>query len=72
MQDDEPPKEPQRQGFLSSLLQGFIRDGVMMWGAVAIGCLLGLIFCVMYGLPLGLSLVGGAIVLAIYVAWDQM
>lgn len=72
MQDDDRPEKPQRQGFLSSLLEGAIRDGLMLWGAVGIGCVLGAIVCLYYGLPLIFALAGGALVMAVFVAWNNL
>lgn len=68
----EKPEKPKPQGFLAALLQGIIRDFLGMWIPVGIGIVLGAVICVIYGLPLGLSLLGGVLVLAVYVAWDRL
>jgi len=75
MQDDKQPDTPHgpnKQGFLTSLLQGLIRDTIGLWVAVLIGTVVGAILCLYLGAPLGFALLGGVLVLAVYVAWDRL
>ncbi len=75
MQDDNQPDKPDgsgRQGFFTTLLQGLIRDTAMLWIAVLIGTGLGAIICLYFGAPLIFSLLGGVLVLAVYVAWSNL
>ena len=75
MQKDDrpdPPEEAGQQGFLATLLQGLIRDTIGLWIAVLIGTGVGAVLCLSFGAPLGLSLLGGVLVLAVYVAWDRL
>lgn len=68
----EKPERPEPQGFFATLLQGAIRDTLGLWLTVLIGTIAGAILCVYFGLPLILSLLGGVLVLAVYVAWDRL
>ena len=72
--DDRPDAtdESNKQGFLSILLQGFIRDTVGLWITFLFGTGVGAIICLYFGVPLIFSLLGGIIVLAVYVAWDRL
>ncbi|TNF17712.1 MAG: hypothetical protein EP318_20450 [Rhodobacteraceae bacterium] len=75
MQDDHRPKKPEgseQQSFLSVLFQGFLRDTAMLWVSVLIGTVLGAVVCVYFGAPLIFSLLGGALVMAVYVAWNNL
>ncbi len=75
MQKDNRPDEPggsNKPGFLATLLQGFIRDTVGMWITFLIGTAAGAIICLYFGAPLIFSLLGGILVLAVYVAWDRL
>ena len=56
------------RGFFSSLLRGVVRDMVKLIVAFAVGTGAGAIACWWYGLPLGLSLLGGILVLALALA----
>ena len=72
--DDRPgkPGDGNRQGFLTTLLQGMIRDTLGMWIVVLFGVSVGAVICHYYGVPLVFSLLGGVLVLAVYVAWDRL
>ena len=75
MQEDNSPDKSSgsgKQGFLSTLLQGLIRDMVGYWITVLIGTGVGAIICLYYGIPLIFSLLGGVLVLAVYMAWDKL
>lgn len=75
MQNDTDPDKPvgsNRQGFLATLLQGLIRDTVGLWITFLIGSVAGAIMCLYFGAPLIFSLLGGILVLAVYVAWDKL
>ena len=63
---------PNSQGFLVTLLQGLIRDTIGLWIAVLIGTIIGAVICLYFGIPLIFSLVGGVLVMAVYVAWDKL
>lgn len=69
MQDDSEPKrdihEGGVRGFLSSLLLGIVRDLVKFIIAFAVGTGAGAIACWYYGIPLGFSILGGILVLAV-------
>jgi len=60
------------QGFLATLLQGLIRDTVGLWITVLIGTVAGAVICIYFGIPLIFSLLGGVLVLAVYVARDRL
>jgi uncharacterized membrane protein YeaQ/YmgE (transglycosylase-associated protein family) len=60
------------EGFLATLLQGLIRDTVGLWITFLIGTGVGAIICLYYGAPLIFSLLGGILVLDVYVAWDRL
>ena len=72
--ENRPDKQDgsDRQGFLATLLQGLIRDTVGLWITFLIGTGAGAIICLYFGAPMILSLVGGILVLAVYVAWDRL
>ncbi|MCR9139829.1 MAG: hypothetical protein NXI27_27805 [Alphaproteobacteria bacterium] len=72
--DDRPDKsaESNRQGFLSTLLQGLIRDTIGLWITFLFGTGAAAVVCLYFGIPLIFSLLGGVIVLAVYVAWDRL
>ncbi len=75
MQKDNRPDKPggsNKQGFLATLLQGLIRDTVGLWITFLIGTGAGAIICLYFGAPLIFSLLGGILVLAVYVAWDGL
>jgi uncharacterized membrane protein YeaQ/YmgE (transglycosylase-associated protein family) len=75
MQKDNRPDKPEgsdRQGFLGTLLQGLIRDTLGMWFTVLIGTGAGAVICLYLGAPLIFSLLGGVLVLAVYIAWDRL
>ena len=75
MQKDNRPDEPSgsnKQGFLATLLQGLIRDTVGLWITFLIGTIAGAVICLYFGAPLIFSLLGGVLVLAVYVAWDRL
>ena len=74
MQNDNRPTEKDgsnKQGFFATLLQGLIRDTIGLLITFLIGTAAGAVICVYYGAPLIFSLVGGVLVLAIYIAWDR-
>lgn len=72
--DNHPDKtnELNKQGFLASLLQGLIRDTIGLWITFLIGTAAGAVICLYFGAPLIFSLLGGILVLAVYVAWDRL
>ena len=75
MQNDNRPDKPQTsdaRGFLANLLQGLIRDTVGLWITVLIGTGISAVLCLYLGIPLIFSLLGGVLVLAVYVAWDRL
>ena len=75
MQIDNHPDKPggsNTQGFLASLLQGLIRDTAGLWITFLIGTGAGAVICLYFGAPLIFSLLGGILVLAIYIAWDRL
>ena len=61
-----------KQGFVSTLLQGLIRDTIGLWITFLIGTVAGAAICLYFGAPLIFSLLGGVLVLAVYVAWDKL
>jgi len=75
MQNDSHPDNSgssKSQGFLTSLIQGAIRDTTGMWISVLIGTAVAAVTCLYYGIPLIFSLVGGALVLAVYMAYVRL
>lgn len=75
MQKDNRSDKPdgaEKQGFLPTLLQGLIRDTLGLWITFLIGTGAGAIICLYFGAPLIFSLLGGILVLAVYVAWDRL
>lgn len=75
MQDDHRPDEAggsSNPGFLATLLQGMIRDTIGLWITFVIGTIAGAVICLYFGAPLIFSLLGGILVLAVYVAWDRL
>lgn len=75
MQKDNRPEKTDgsdKQGFLATLLQGLIRDTLGLWITFLIGTGAGAILCFYFGAPLIYSLLGGLLVLAVYVAWDRL
>lgn len=75
MQNDDRSNKSdaiKKQGFLTTLLQGLIRDTIGMWITVLIGIGAGAVICLYFGVPMIFSLVGGVLVLAVYVAWDRL
>jgi uncharacterized membrane protein YeaQ/YmgE (transglycosylase-associated protein family) len=66
------PGDSSKQGFLATLLQGMIRDTVGLWITFLFGPGVGAVFCLYFGVPLICSLLGGLLVLAVYVAWDRL
>ncbi|QDZ01384.1 hypothetical protein FQ775_13915 [Nitratireductor mangrovi] len=68
---DRPDGAPE-QGFWTTLLQGLIRDTVGLWLTFLIGTGAGAVICLYFGAPLIFSLLGGVLVLAVYVAWDRL
>lgn len=75
MQDDHRPNKPEgsdKQGFLATLFQGFLRDTAMLWVSVLIGTGLGGVICFYFGAPLIFALLGGILVLAVFVAWNNL
>ncbi|MEO3414314.1 hypothetical protein AAFO92_06655 [Roseovarius sp. CAU 1744] len=75
MQKDDKPDRPDgsdKQGFLATLLQGLIRDTIGLLITFLIGTGAGAIICLYLGAPLIYSLLGGILVLAVYVAWDRL
>ncbi|MCP4303853.1 MAG: hypothetical protein GY788_03030 [bacterium] len=75
MQTDDRSDKPggsNQQGFFTTLLQGLIRDMVGYWITFLIGTGVGAIICLYFGVPLVFSLLGGILVLAVYVAWDRL
>ena len=55
-------------GFLKSLLMGLLRDLVKFVLAFVVGTGAGAVVCWYYGIPLGFSIVGGILVLALALA----
>ena len=75
MQKDDKPDRPDgsdKQGFLATLLQRLIRDTIGLLITFLIGTGAGAIICLYLGAPLIYSLLGGILVLAVYVAWDRL
>ena len=75
MQKDDRPDKPSgsnSQGFLTSLIQGAIRDTIGMWISVLIGTAVAAVICLYYGIPLIFSLVGGLLVMAVYMAYVRL
>lgn len=75
MQNDNRPDNSDSsnaQGFLTSLIQGAIRDTIGMWVSVLIGTAVAAVICLYYGIPLIFSLVGGVLVLSIYMAYVRL
>ncbi len=75
MQNDnhpEKPNEPNNPGFLATLVQGGIRDTVGLWVTLLIGTAVGAVICLYLGAPLIYSLLGGLLVMAVYVAYDRL
>ncbi len=72
--DDRPdkPDRPARKGFLATLLEWLIRDTITLWMTVLIGTVVGAVICLYYGIPLIFSLLGGVLVMAVYVAWSNL
>lgn len=66
------PDGAHEQGFWATLLQGLIRDTVGLWLTFLIGTGAGAVICLYFGAPLIFSLLGGVLVLAVYVAWDRL
>ena len=60
------------QGFFVSLLQGAIRDTIGMWISVLVGIVIGAIICLYFGIPLIFSLVGGLLVMAVYMNYVRL
>ncbi|MCA0848363.1 hypothetical protein [Salipiger thiooxidans] len=72
MRPENRAETPEPEGVFAMLLQKAIRDTLGLWLAVLIGTVSGTILCVCVGLPLILSLLGGVLVLAVYVAWELL
>lgn len=75
MQNDNRPDNSDssnNQGFLTSLIQGAIRDTIGMWISVLIGTAVAAVICLYYGIPLIFSLVGGVLVLSVYMAYVRL
>lgn len=75
MQKRDSPEETNgdnSKGFLATLLQWAIRDTIRLWVPIVFGTGVGAILCLYLGAPLIYSLLGGVLVLAIYVAWDGL
>ena len=72
MNDDRSAKtelhEGGVRGFFSSLLLGIVRDIVKLVVAFVVGTGAGAIVCWYYGFPLGFSILGGILVLAVALA----
>lgn len=49
-----------------------IRDTIGLWITFVIGTIAGAVICLYFGAPLIFSLLGGILVLAVYVAWDRL
>ncbi len=72
MQDDNHSNKSDtsnQPGFLTSLIQGGIRDTMTLWISVLIGTIVGAGVCLYIGAPLIFSLLGGLIVMAVYVIY---
>ncbi|MAU43612.1 MAG: hypothetical protein CMP09_01985 [Yangia sp.] len=54
------------------LLRGAIRYTMGLWLAVLLATIAGPALCACFDLPLIPSLLGGVLVLAVYVAWDRL
>ena len=75
MRNDDQSEQSKRgntQGFLSSLIQGAIRDTISLWVSFLIGTVAGAVMWLYFGLPLIFSLLGGVLVLAVYAAYDKL
>ncbi len=75
MQKDNRPDNSansDKPGFLATLVQGLIRDTVGLWITFLIGTAAGAVMCLYFGAPLIFSLLGGCLVLAVYVAYDRL
>ncbi len=75
MQDDTQSNKSDtsnQPGFLMSLIQGGIRDTMTLWISVLIGTVIGAGVCLYIGAPLIFSLLGGLIVMAVYVAYVKI
>ena len=75
MQDDNHPEKQDssnQPGFLITLIQGGIRDTVALWVSVLIGTVVGAGACLYLGAPLIYSLLGGLIVMAVYMAYVKL
>lgn len=68
----DKPDGSNKRGFLTILLQGLIRDTIGLWITFLIGTGAGAVICLYFGAPLIFSLLGGVLVLAVYVAWDRL
>ncbi len=70
--DDEEPKPEISEGgvlgFLKSLLMSILRDLVKLVLSFIVGTGAGAIVCWYYGIPLGFSILGGILVLALALA----
>ncbi len=77
-QNNQPDEHPDKQegsraeGFFISLLQGAIRDTIGMWVSVLIGTIIGAVICLYFGIPLIFSLVGGLLVMAVYMSYVRL
>jgi len=75
MQKDNRPDDQGgsgKPGFWATLLQGLIRDTVGLWITFLIGTAAGAVLCLYLGVPLAFCVLGGILVLAVYVAWDRL
>ncbi|MEM1198336.1 MAG: hypothetical protein AAGI06_03400 [Pseudomonadota bacterium] len=75
MQNDNQPNKSDtanQPGFLMSLIQGGIRDTMTLWISVLIGTIVGAGVCLYLGAPLIFSLVGGLLVMAVYVGYVKI
>jgi hypothetical protein len=72
--DDHPDKAAGtgQPGLMTRLLHGLIRDTVGLWITLLIGTAAGAAICLYLGAPLIYSLLGGVLVMAVYVAWDRL
>ena len=68
----DKPDGSNAPGFLTTLIQGGIRDTVGLWISLLIGTAVGAVICLYLGAPLIYSLVGGLFVMAVYVAYDRL
>lgn len=69
MDDDKISKvevsDANNRGFLASILIGLVRDFVKLIIAFAVGTGAGAVVCWYYGIPIGFSILGGILVLAL-------